>query len=61
MQNYITIHTANEKIISLQTMKKLEEILPQPQFMRVHKSFIVALRSSASNVTRSRSAASASH
>lgn len=43
LQNYVTIHTAKEKIISLQTMKKLEEILPQPQFMRVHKSFIISL------------------
>lgn len=43
MQNYINIYTATEKIISLQTMKKTEEQLPSPQFLRVHKSFIVAL------------------
>lgn len=43
MQNYVIIYTAQEKIISLQTMKKLEELLPSAQFVRVHKSFIVAL------------------
>lgn len=43
MQNYVTICTATEKIISLQTMKKTEEQLPSSQFLRVHKSFIVAL------------------
>ncbi|RZL29414.1 MAG: LytTR family transcriptional regulator, partial [Pedobacter sp.] len=43
MQNYVTIYTANEKIITLQTMKKTEEQLPSSQFIRVHKSFIVAI------------------
>ena len=43
MQNYVTIYTANEKIITLQTMKKTEEQLPSSQFVRIHKSFIVAI------------------
>ena len=43
MQNYVTIYTANEKIITLQTMKKTEEQLPSHQFVRIHKSFIVAI------------------
>ncbi|MEE1943529.1 LytTR family DNA-binding domain-containing protein [Pedobacter sp. KR3-3] len=43
MQNYIVICTHTEKITSLQTMKKTEEQLPSTQFLRVHKSFIVAL------------------
>lgn len=43
MQNYVTICTTTEKIISLQTMKKTEEQLPNSQFLRVHKSFIVAV------------------
>ncbi|MFA6277223.1 MAG: LytTR family DNA-binding domain-containing protein [Pedobacter sp.] len=43
MQNYINIYTTTEKITSLQTMKKMEELLPNPQFVRVHKSFIVAV------------------
>lgn len=43
MQNYVTIYTAKEKIISLQTMKKTEEQLPSSQFIRIHKSYIVAI------------------
>lgn len=43
MQNYVTIYTDKEKIISLQTMKKTEEQLPSSQFARIHKSFIVAV------------------
>lgn len=43
MQNYIVICTPTEKITSLQTMKKTEGQLPSSQFLRVHKSFIVAL------------------
>lgn len=43
MQNYVTIHTLNEKVISLQNIKKMEEQLPSKQFIRVHKSYLVAL------------------
>lgn len=43
MQNYVNIYTTTEKITSLQTMKKTEEQLPNPQFLRVHKSFIIAM------------------
>ncbi len=43
LQNYVMIYTATEKITSLQTMKKTEEQLPTNQFMRIHKSFIVAI------------------
>ncbi|TKC04626.1 response regulator transcription factor [Pedobacter polaris] len=43
MQNYVTFYTATEKVISLQTMKKTEEQLPSSQFLRIHKSFIVAI------------------
>ena len=38
--NYITYHTSSGKLLSLQTMKELEEELPR-QFVRIHKSFIV--------------------
>jgi DNA-binding LytR/AlgR family response regulator len=44
LQNYIVLHTAKEKIMSLQTLKKTEEQLPKKEFVRVHKSFVVALR-----------------
>ncbi len=43
LQNYVMIYTTMEKITSLQTMKKTEEQLPADQFMRIHKSFIVAI------------------
>ncbi|HEY9116376.1 MAG TPA: LytTR family DNA-binding domain-containing protein, partial [Roseivirga sp.] len=38
--NYITYHTSSGKLLSLQTMKELEEELPR-QFVRIHKSFII--------------------
>jgi DNA-binding LytR/AlgR family response regulator len=34
----------DERIMSLQTLKRIEEQLPVMEFVRVHKSFIVALR-----------------
>lgn len=43
MQNYITIYTLNDKVMCLQSMKKMEEQLPGSQFLRVHKSYIIAL------------------
>lgn len=43
LQNYVMIYTATEKIVSLQTMKKTEDQLPIDQFIRIHKSFIVAI------------------
>ena len=44
MQNYLVLHTVKERIIHLQTFKKLEEQLPAADFIRVHRSYIVALR-----------------
>lgn len=41
--NYVTIHTINGKIITLLTMKEVQERLPESMFMRVHRSFIVSL------------------
>jgi two-component system, LytTR family, response regulator len=43
MGDYWRIITKTKKIMSLLNYKKLEEILPKNQFVRVHKSFIVAL------------------
>jgi two-component system LytT family response regulator len=43
LQNYVLIHTATEKIIARQTLSSLEASLPAAAFVRVHKSFIVAL------------------
>ncbi|MEO3402592.1 LytTR family DNA-binding domain-containing protein [Mucilaginibacter sp. CAU 1740] len=41
VQNYVSIHTADTRVMSLQTLKGLEEQLPAGDFMRVHRSFIV--------------------
>jgi two-component system, LytTR family, response regulator len=42
-KNYITIHTPKERILSLMTLSKIEEMLPTPQFLRVHKSWLVSI------------------
>ncbi len=43
LKDYVSLYTLAERILALQTMKTLEEKLPASQFMRVHKSYIVAL------------------
>ena len=44
MREYVRIHLINDKpVMTLLSMKSLEEQLPKEQFMRVHKSFIVNL------------------
>ncbi|HEV3412058.1 MAG TPA: LytTR family DNA-binding domain-containing protein [Puia sp.] len=42
-QNYVTIHTAGEKYMTLTAMRSLEEQLPAGSFLRIHKSYIVAI------------------
>lgn len=44
IQNYIAVTTKMERILSLQSLKNIEEQLPEKEFIRVHKSFIIALR-----------------
>jgi DNA-binding LytR/AlgR family response regulator len=42
LKDYIRIFLKNgERVMSLMSMKKLEESLPQPEFMRIHRSYIV--------------------
>lgn len=43
LQNYVVIHTTTEKILARQTLTSVEASLPAAAFVRVHKSFIVAL------------------
>lgn len=43
-QNYIAIETGQGRIMSLQNIKDIEQRLPVALFVRVHKSFIVALQ-----------------
>ena len=44
LKDYVTIHTKQQKIISLQRMKALEEQLPADKFIRIHNSFIIAVQ-----------------
>jgi two-component system LytT family response regulator len=39
--DYITLHTTAGKILSLERLKNMEEILPAGTFLRIHKSYIV--------------------
>lgn len=43
LREYVSIFTKDKRIITLEAMKNMEQILPADQFMRVHKSYIVAL------------------
>lgn len=43
LKDYISIFTKTERVITLQNMKRMEETLPSSQFIRVHKSYIIAL------------------
>jgi DNA-binding LytR/AlgR family response regulator len=42
-RDYVFIHTQKEKIITLDSLKNLEDVLPSSLFARIHKSFIVAV------------------
>lgn len=43
LKDYVTIHTPDQKIITLQRLKVLETQLPADKFIRIHNSFIVAV------------------
>lgn len=43
-KDYVTIHLPDKKITTLQRMKVLEEVLPADKFIRIHHSYIVALK-----------------
>lgn len=43
LRDYISVQTKTDKLIVLENLKNLENELPGNLFMRVHKSFIVAL------------------
>jgi two-component system LytT family response regulator len=43
LQNYVVIHTEQERTMSLQPLKRIEEQLPGERFIRVHKSYIVSI------------------
>lgn len=43
MKDYLKIHTTNGTVVTHFTMKAMEEQLPSSKFLRVHKSYIIAL------------------
>ncbi len=43
LKNYVSILTKTQRIVSLQTMKQMEELLPRHRFVRVHRSYFVAV------------------
>lgn len=43
LKDYVILHTPSGRIVTLQTMKSLEDKLPPEHFMRVHRSYIVNL------------------
>ncbi|MGX5820927.1 LytR/AlgR family response regulator transcription factor [Chitinophaga lutea] len=43
LRNYVAIQTTTQKILTLQNLRSFEEALPPQRFMRVHKSYIVAM------------------
>jgi DNA-binding LytR/AlgR family response regulator len=43
MRDYLKVHTPEYALITHQTMNELEKTLPGRQFIRVHKSYIVAV------------------
>jgi DNA-binding LytR/AlgR family response regulator len=43
LRDYIAIHTASGKILTLQSLRSFEESLPPQDFIRVHKSFIISI------------------
>jgi len=42
-RDYVIIHTKSDRILTAQSVKSLEELLPPEQFIRVHRSYIIAL------------------
>jgi len=43
LKDYIKIHMPGKTILTLNSLKKLQEMLPESRFVRVHRSFIVSL------------------
>ena len=43
LKEYIAFHTTGKKVITLQNLKWMEEVLPKHLFIRVHKSYIIAI------------------
>jgi DNA-binding LytR/AlgR family response regulator len=44
LRDYVAIHTVAGKVLSLESMRHMEELLPEDQFIRIHKSYIINMR-----------------
>jgi two-component system LytT family response regulator len=42
--NYITVHLKDKKILIRENMSDIFDLIPAPDFIRVHKSFVVAIK-----------------
>ena len=42
LQNYVAVHTKTKKYITYLTFKSIEEYLPDAEFVKTHKSYIVS-------------------
>lgn len=43
IKNYVVIHTSEEQVITYSTLKHFEAHLPEEHFVKIHKSYMVAL------------------
>lgn len=43
LKNYVSVFSADQRIVTYQTLRDLETQLPQPPFYRIHKSYIVSI------------------
>ncbi|NAS30746.1 response regulator [Flavobacteriaceae bacterium R38] len=43
LKNYVAIHLENRQIITYNTLKHIEDYLPEKDFVKIHKSYIVSL------------------
>lgn len=41
LRDYIALHTPSAKIMTLESMKNMELMLPENEFIRIHKSYII--------------------
>lgn len=43
MKDYSRLHCQERRIMTMQTIGKMQDALPHPQFFRIHKSYIIAI------------------
>lgn len=43
IKNYVILHTEDEQIVTYNTLKHFEKNLPENSFIKIHKSYIVAI------------------